>query len=255
MYRKATLDNRTPSGEDHIFFRECIHPSMPWSSENTTAMCYPRYYGEEVCWPWDMRRQPECAAEDGTPFWDAPPWCSMSWCYVDEDCDRSNSKAVFFPAGVGGPHTPKKRQFSYATCSGDNIFELHGIPCLQFCIRYGLSEKPYSAILLSCVLMAAYDYMLQFLHKVTECGDELSQLMRAFVIFETLLSLINCIDLAIKIPFGENWEKNGFFGLWQAYNLFAYCMVQSSTIMSCIQIAVIQYGPRFCWLFYVVQVL
>ena len=110
-------------------------------------------------------------------------------------------------------------------------------------MRYGIQEKPYIAILLSCVLMAFYDIILQFLHQATECGDELSQPMRGFVALETLLSLVNFIDVAMKTPFRENWEKDGFFGLWQAYNLFAYNSAQSSVLMSCIQIAVIQYGP------------
>merc|ERR1711924_53255 len=66
--------------------------------------------------------------------------------------------------------------------------------------------------------------------------------MRGFVALETLLSLVNFIDVAMKTPFRENWEKDGFFGLWQAYNLFAYNSAQSSVLMSCIQIAVIQYG-------------
>ena len=61
MYRKRTLDHHAPGGEDHVFYNSCIHPSMPWSSINTTELCFPRYYGETVCWAWDMRRPPECA--------------------------------------------------------------------------------------------------------------------------------------------------------------------------------------------------
>jgi hypothetical protein len=242
MYNKKTLDHHTPEGEDHIFYRRCIHPSMPWSSENTTAMCYPRYYGEGVCWPWDQRRQPECADADGTPFWDAPPWCRMSWCYVPDDCEETTSKAVFFPAGVGGPDSPSQRQFSYATCSSSNVFELHGVPCLQFCIRYGLSEKPYVAILFSCILMALYDLALNSHHHYVQGGDEVTNLMRAFVVGETLLSLVNTVDIVSKIPFQESWDERGLWGLWQAYNLLAYCFIQSSTIMSCVQIAVVQYA-------------
>ena len=61
-----------------------------------------RVWPLEVCWPWDQHREPECARKDGTPYLDAPPWCSMPWCYVDEDCEETHSTAVFFPSGVGG---------------------------------------------------------------------------------------------------------------------------------------------------------
>ena len=123
-----------------------------------------------------------------------------------------------------------------------NVFELHGVPCLEFCIRYGVTEKPFVVILISCILMALYDFALDFHHKISGAGDELTNLMRFFVIFETLLSLKNTIDIVQQIPFGESWEQKGIWGLWQAYNLFVYCLIQSSTIMSCVQIAVVQYA-------------
>jgi len=236
------------AANDHIFIRKYLHPSIPWALVNSHEYCYPREYGARVCFEWDAALPEDCAKPKNetddicegrySARWDAPPWCAARWCYVAPDCALPKADSVFFPG----------RFYSYETCGNANTFELHGVPVHRLCEFYDANEKPYSVVWLSCVAAALLYALLDVLHPFEGKSDELSNLMRVFVIVECGFSAVTTMSILKQFE----WSKalhTSLDELWRTYNLAVYLITHSSSLMSGVQLSMMSiawFDCNFC---------
>ena len=91
-----------------------------------SGSCMPISYGSRGCQPYENTTDPQCADPSGVPYENRPPWCPMSWCYVDaSNCNRKPAETAVFPDAYyqPGPESTKQTlHYSYETCGFSNKF-------------------------------------------------------------------------------------------------------------------------------------
>uniref|UniRef100_A0A7S3Z448 Ionotropic glutamate receptor C-terminal domain-containing protein n=2 Tax=Lotharella globosa TaxID=91324 RepID=A0A7S3Z448_9EUKA len=93
-----------------------------------SGSCIPTSYGSRGCQPYDNTTSSKCANPSGIPYVDRPPWCPMSWCYVDvQNCNRKPAESAVFPNAYHQPgqnSTKQRLHYSYETCGFSNKFAI-----------------------------------------------------------------------------------------------------------------------------------
>ncbi len=89
---------------------------------NLGGSCVLFDYGSSACLQHDLLHDPLCKGDPSTTT--VPPYCSQSWCYVNETSCKKNSEEVIFKS----EYFPDQHDifYSYSTCnSTDHFWQQH----------------------------------------------------------------------------------------------------------------------------------